>query len=280
MTEINEITEIINKLPQEFLKVLTQKSPSILGAIIVLVIGWKLISTLIKIEKKALLKIDIDPLITNFLCSFTLWTLRVLLFLSIASMLGVQTTSFLAILGSAGLAIGLALQGSLSNLAGGLLILIIKPFRIGHFIEAHGHAGTVKNINLFHTQLNTPDNRVVMLPNGMLAGGSLVNYSAEPTRRIDYSVGISYGDDLKKAKQLLLTLAQGDSRIHKHPASECVVSALADSQVTIQLRVWVNSDLYWPVLFDLQEQSKLLYDQNEITIPFPQRDIHMYQHQN
>jgi small conductance mechanosensitive channel len=266
-----------DRLVEMMINLLAEKSLTLISALLVVLIGWKIINMLIKFEEGAFAKIQMDPLIANFLSSFSLWTLRVLLLLSAASMLGVQTTSFLAVLGSAGLAIGLALQGSLSNLAGGVLILIIKPFRIGDFIEAGGHEGTVTKIQLFHTQLNMTDNRVVMLPNGPLAGGSLINYSSEPTRRIEFKIGISYSDDIKKAKKLLLELANKDSRILNEPEPLCVVMELGDSEVTLALRVWVERINFWPVRFELNEEAKILFDNNQITIPFPQRDVHMHQ---
>jgi len=275
-----DVSTHTDKLLELMINLVAEKSLTVISAILILLVGWRVINMLIKIEERAFIKIEIDPLIANFLSSFSLWTLRVLLLLSAASMLGVQTTSFLAVLGSAGLAIGLALQGSLSNLAGGLLILLIKPFKIGDYIEANGHGGTVRKIFLFHTQLNTPDNRVVMLPNGPLAGGSLINFSSEPTRRLEFCIGISYSDDIKKAKNLLLELARKDGRILMVPEPLCVVKGLGESEVTLALRVWVETANFWPVTFELNEEAKILFDNNQVTIPFPQRDLHIHQFVN
>jgi small conductance mechanosensitive channel len=275
---VNE--ELLDRLMLTAAELLAEKGLTIVASLVVLAVGWKLINGLNKLFEVTLVRMNVEPLVVSFLSSLGQWTLRLLLLLSFASMLGVQTTSFLALLGSAGLAIGLALQGSLSNLAGGVLILLLKPFKIGDYIEAQGHAGTVRKIMLFHTQLNTPDNRVVLVPNGPLAGNSIMNYSAEPTRRLDYNIGISYGDDVMRAQSLLKSLAEADCRVLKDPAPQTMVASLDDSSVTIRLRLWVSSSDYWSVLFWLTQESKLLFDREGVTIPFPQRDIHLHQVEN
>lgn len=272
-----ENQEMLERILMNATDIVAEKGLALLGSLLILFIGWKVINGVNALLERTLERMKVEPLVASFLSSFFQWTLRVALLLSFASMLGVQTTSFLAVLGSAGLAVGLALQGSLSNLAGGVLILLIKPFKIGDYIEAQGHAGTVKKIQLFHTQLNTPDNRVVLLPNGPLAGNSIMNYSAEPNRRLDYNIGISYGDDVVKAKDLLLKLIEGDERVLLDPAPQAMVVSLDDSSVTIRLRIWVKAGDFWPMTFWLTEHSKLLFDKEGVTIPFPQRDVHLHQ---
>jgi small conductance mechanosensitive channel len=199
-----------------------------------------------------------------------------MLFIAVASMVGIQTTSFIAVLGAAGLAVGLALQGSLANFAGGVLILLFKPFKVGDVIEAQGHLGVVKQIQIFNTILTTGDNRIVIIPNGPLSNGSLVNINQEPTRRIDFSFGIGYGDDIDKAKSVLEGLVGAESRILKDPAHLIAVEALADSSVNIKVRVWVNTADYWGVFFGMTETVKKTFDKEGISIPFPQRDVHMH----
>ena len=203
--------------------------------------------------------------------------LKGLLLISVASMVGIATTSFVAVLGAAGLAIGLALQGSLSNFAGGVLILIFKPFKVGDLIEGGGHLGVVKEIQIFNTILTTADNRRVIIPNGVLSNNSLININVEPTRRVDFVFGIGYGDDIKKTKEILQRLADADSRVLKDPAPTIVLSELADSSVNFTVRLWVNTADYWGVYFDTHEAVKVAFDAEGISIPFPQQDVHMHQ---
>ena len=264
--------ELINAL-SEFLALFGLRA---LGGLIILIIGWKVTNKIAKSFERLLVKYEVEPSLISFLWSFLLWALRIILLISVASVLGVKTTSFIAVLGSAGLAIGLAIQGSLSNLAGGVLILLLRPFKVGDFVEVSDTSGTVKRIMLFHTVLNTIDNRIVFLPNGPLANSNIINYSAEASRRIDYNLGISYGDDLKKGKELLMKLAIADERIFKDPAPEVMVASLGDSSVNLRLRVWVATPNYWPVIFSLTELSKLACDEQGLNIPFPQRDVHLY----
>ena len=197
--------------------------------------------------------------------------------ISVASMIGIETTSFIAILGAAGLAIGLALQGSLGNFAGGVLVLLFKPFKVGDFIDAQGVAGTVSEIQIFNTIIKTPDNKVIIVPNGAVYNGVITNFSKEATRRVDFVFGIGYGDDIKKAKEVIARLVDADERAMKDPAPTIVVSELADSSVNISCRVWVNASDYWGVFFDLTENVKLTFDAEGISIPFPQQDVHMHQ---
>jgi small conductance mechanosensitive channel len=205
--------------------------------------------------------------------------LKAMLFISVLGMVGIEMTSFIAILGAAGLAVGLALQGTLQNFAGGVMILLFKPYEVGHFIEAQGFMGTVKEIQIFQTVLLSPDNRKIIIPNSPLATGSLTNFSAMPTRRIDFSFGIGYGDDIDKAKEILLNMAQSDGRVLKEEnPPQVMVEALADSSVNLKLRVWVKSEDYWSLYFDITESVKKQFDAAGISIPFPQQDVHFYQH--
>lgn len=272
-----QLDKEINALSETVLKILTEHGLKVLGALAVLVIGWMVVNKINKMVKKTLDKIDVEPSLVTFFGAMTLWVLRILLLLSVVSMVGVQTTSFLALLGSAGLAVGLALQGSLSNLAGGVLILLIKPFKVGDFIESGSFVGTVDKILLFTTELTTTGNQKVVMPNGSLANSNLINYSAHDTRRMDIDVGIAYSDDIKKAKEVIMKLVQDDGRFLKEPAPQVFVSALADSSVNIRMRAWYTTDIYWTVYWEMLENIKIALDENGLSIPFPQRDVHLYQ---
>ncbi len=251
--------------------------PKLVLAILTLVLGLWAIKGVTRHLDKLFLRAALDVSLSKFLHNFTNIALKALLIISVAAMVGIETTSFLAALGAAGLAVGLALQGSLSNFAGGVLILILKPYKVGDFIEAQGFMGTVKQIGVVHTTLTTGDNKTVIIPNGGLANGSITNFSTQPTRRVDVVFGIGYGDDLRKAKQILTGLIEADTRILADPAPLVVISSLGDSSVNITTRSWVNSADYWGVFFDLTENAKLAFDENGISIPFPQRDVHIYQ---
>jgi len=252
--------------------------PNVLLAILTLLIGLWVIKLIGKGFSRTMDKADIEISLKKFLLSLVSILLKVLLFISVVSMLGVQMTSFIALLGAAGLAVGLALQGSLANFAGGVLILLFKPFKVGDFIDAQGHMGKVNAIQVFNTILKTADNKTIVIPNGNLSNGSLTNYTTENTRRVDWVFGIGYDDDLKKAKNILNDLIKQDSRILGDPESMVVVSELADSSVNFTVRVWVNSADYWGVFFAMQENVKITFDAQGISIPFPQRDVHVYNH--
>ena len=202
-----------------------------------------------------------------------------LLFVIIASldMLGVNTTSLIAMLGAAGLAVGLALQGSLQNFASGVLLIIFRPFKIGDFVEAGGTVGTVEKITIFNTIVLSPDNREIIVPNGAIYGGTITNFSARDSRRIDMVFGIGYGDDIKKAKDILMQAMASDSRVLKDPAPVVALAELADSSVNFVVRPWVKGADYWDVKFDLTEHIKMAFDEKGISIPFPQMDVHMDQ---
>ncbi|NJB36208.1 mechanosensitive ion channel family protein [Croceivirga sp. JEA036] len=248
--------------------------PNIILAILLLVVGLWFVRLINKMVRKFFEKKDYDPTLESFLQSFISIVLKVLLFVLVVTQLGVKTSSLIAIIGAAGLAIGLALQGSLSNFAGGVLILLFKPFKIGDWISAQGVDGSVKEISIFNTKLNTFGNQLAIVPNGQLANGNIVNYSAEPIRRDNYTVGIGYGSNIKKAKDILLELCANDERILKEPKPEVYVAELADSSVNLSLRWWAKNENFWGAKFNLIEQSKLKFDEAGIEIPFPQRVIH------
>lgn len=250
--------------------------PKVGLAFLTLLIGLQIIRWIVKGLDKSMTFADADVSLQRFLLSLARVGLKLLLLISVASMIGIETTSFIAVLGAAGLAIGLALQGSLSNFAGGVLILVFKPFKVGDFLEAQGHKGTVNEIQIFNTVLKTPDNKTIIIPNGALSNGSMINYSTEPTRRVDMVFGIGYGDDIAKAKSILQRLIQEDQRILKTPEPQVVVGALADSSVNFTVRVWSAAGDYWGIYFDMHEKVKLVFDQEGISIPFPQRDVHLH----
>ncbi|WP_127716356.1 mechanosensitive ion channel family protein [Halobacteriovorax sp. HLS] len=263
------------KLIEQIKEVSTEYGILALKAIIVLIIGLKVISMIAKLVDRLLTKSDLDNSLRSFLGSLLRIALKAALFVSVIEMVGVKTTSFVAILGAAGLAIGMSLQGALGNLAGGVMILLFRPFKVGDVIEAQGHIGTVKEIQIFCTVLLTPDLKTIILPNSPLSSNSIVNYSKEPIRRVDMVFGIGYGDDIKLAKEVLIALLKSDERVLESPALSVNVGALADSSVNFNVRPYVKSVHYWDVYFDMQEKVKLAFDEKGISIPFPQREMHI-----
>jgi small conductance mechanosensitive channel len=247
----------------------------LIGALIVLIIGLWVIKLILKGIRKAMEKKDMDDSLKPFLLSIIGVILKLMLAISVLSMLGIQMTSFIAILGAAGLAVGMALSGTLQNFAGGVIILIFKPFKVGDFIEAQGYMGVVKEIQIFVTTILTVDNRTVIIPNGGLSTGSLINYSAEPIRRVDWSFGIAYGDDYDKAKEMIMGMIKEDKRILADPEPFVALGELADSSVNITTRAWVNAADYWDVFFDMNEKFYKEADKHGLSIPFPQMDIHL-----
>ncbi len=249
--------------------------PKLMGAILVLIIGFWIIKGIMKGISKTMDKKDVDPSLKPFLKSMIGILLKTLLIISVMGMVGIQMTSFIAILGAAGLAVGLALSGALQNFAGGVLILAFKPFKVGDFIEAQGHTGVVNEIHIFNTFLKTPDNKIVIIPNGGLSTGTMVNYSKEPTRRVDWTFGIAYGDNIENARKAILDLIHSDARILKDPEPFIALSALADSSVNVVVRVWVNAADYWGVYFDMNENVYKTFEKYDLNFPFPQMDIHL-----
>ncbi|AKH19869.1 mechanosensitive ion channel family protein [Sedimenticola thiotaurini] len=250
-------------------------SINIVLALATFFIGRWVASILLKIVRKLLNKSKMDAILINFVTSILHAIL--LLFIVIAAMdqLGVDTTSLIALLGAAGLAVGLAMQNSLQNFAAGVMLIIFRPFKTGDFVEAGGTAGVVETISIFSTIMRTGDNREVIVPNGSIYNGTITNFSARETRRIDMVFGIGYGDDIRKAKQLLNDILEADERVLKDPAPLVAVGELADSSVNFNVRPWVKSADYWNVKFDLTERIKLAFDDNGISIPYPQMDVHL-----
>ncbi len=247
----------------------------LLGALAIFVIGKWVARALTKTVKKLMERAGVEPTLTSFVGSLVYVLLMVVVILAALSGLGVNTTSFVAILGAAGLAVGLALQGTLSNVGAAVLLILFRPFKVGDFVEAGGTAGVVEEINMFSTIFKTGDNKIVIVPNGAIIGGTITNYSAKETRRVDWSFGIGYDDDLKLAKKSLEEILTEDDRILKDPAIFVAVSELADSSVNFVCRAWVKSGDYWGVYFDTIEKVKLVFDEKGISIPYPQMDVHL-----
>ncbi|MBN1326559.1 MAG: mechanosensitive ion channel [Candidatus Cloacimonetes bacterium] len=252
--------------------------PKLLIAIVVLIVGLWIINTVLKLIFKKMPASRFDPTLTSFLKSIIGIGLKVILWITVLSMLGLKMTSFVALIGAAGLAVGLALQGSLANFAGGVLIMLFKPFKLGDYIQTGGNSGTVNSIQIFNTILITPDNKTIIIPNGEISNTSLTNFSTQPIRRVDLQFGIGYGDDIKKAKEIMLKVISSDERILSDPAPQVALSELGDSSVNFVFRIWCTSENYWGLFFDMQEKVKLEFDANGISIPFPQRDVHIYNH--
>lgn len=251
--------------------------PKLILAIVVLIVGLWIIKRVTNAFNRSMERSQTEPTLTKFLGSMISITLKALLFISVASMVGIETTSFIAILGAAGLAVGLALQGSLANFAGGVLILIFRPYKVGDFIAAAGETGTVNSIQIFNTILKTPDNKTIIIPNGPISNGNITNYSTEQTRRVDWVFGIGYEDEFKNAKAILRRILAEDERVFTDPEPFVVVGELGDSSVNFTCRAWVNSADYWGVYFDTIEKVKATFDAENISIPYPQRDVHLHQ---
>lgn len=254
-------------------------SGRILMALVIFVIGRWLAGMIVRGLRRVLDARSVDKTLSDFLCNIGSAILLVVVVIAALDQLGVDTTSVLAVFATAGLAVGLALKDSLSNFASGVMLILFRPFKAGDFIEAAGHAGVVEEIKIFATTLHTPDNREITIPNGQIYGSSIINYSARDTRRVDLVIGIGYQDDLKKAEALLLGILAADERILKDPEPVVALAELADSSVNFAVRPWVRADDYWAVRSDLLERIKLSFDDNGVSIPFPQRDLHIYQEQ-
>lgn len=245
-------------------------------AVAIFYFGKLLVSIIVRTLRKIMLTQEIEDTLESFILTLIRAILMVIVFIAAIGALGIQTTSFIAVLGAAGLAVGLALQGSLANFASGVLIVLFKPYRIGDFVEAAGIAGTVVEVEILTTVFKTGDNKRVIVPNGQVMGSIITNYSANPTRRVDMVIGVSYDDDLDKVRATLEELIAADDRILDDPAHKIAVSELADSSVNFIVRPWVNSEDYWGVMFDLTEAIKKRFDAEGISFPFPQQDVHLY----
>jgi small conductance mechanosensitive channel len=249
--------------------ILMEYTPKVLMALAVLIIGLLIIKVFVSTTKKVLSKREVDITLQKFLLNLLNWVLKILLFITVVAKLGIETTSFAAILASAGLAIGLALQGSLANFAGGILIIIFKPIKIGDYIEAQGVSGSVKEIEIFTTKLNTTDNKEIIIPNGALSNGNIVNYSTEATRRVDFTFGVGYDSDIKKTKEVISRVINSHPLVLKEPVPAVNLSELADSSINFFTRGWVKKEDYWTVKFDILEQTKEALDAAGIEIPYP-----------
>ncbi|NOZ07469.1 MAG: mechanosensitive ion channel [FCB group bacterium] len=246
-------------------------------ALVILIFGKWIAGAIRNSLQKMMTKRNVDATLVPFATNLIYTLLMVFVIIAALGQLGIQTTSLVAILGAAGLAVGLALQGSLSNFASGVLIIIFRPFKVGDYIEGGGTAGTVESIQIFITKLKTPDNKEIYVPNSTMMGGNIVNYSAQKTRRVDLSAGIGYSDDIDKARKVLEDILKADERVLKDPPALVAVTELADSSVNFVVRPWVKSEDYWGVYYDVTETIKKRFDEEGISIPFPQQDVHLFQ---
>ena len=259
----------VQKLIDKGIDFASEYGIKIIGAIIIWIIGSWIIKTIVKAARKIMTKHNYDESLQKFLLNLVGWILKILLILAILAKLGVETTSFAAILAAAGLAIGLALQGSLSNFAGGTLIMLFKPFKIGDLIEAQGELGVVKEIEIFTTKLTGLSNKEIIIPNASLSNGNIVNYTTEGTRRVDLVIGVSYDADIKQTKEVLMNVLTSHPKVLKDPTPAVTVSELADSSVNFAVRPWCKTEDYWDVYFEVTENVKLALDKANIEIPYP-----------
>ncbi len=270
---------IMNEKYQEFLdmayELIVAHGMKVVTAIIVLIIGLWIIARIAKVTDKMMEKREVSVSLRGFLKALISILLKVMLLISIAQMVGIETTSFIAVLGALGLAVGLALQGTLANFAGGVMILLFKPFKVGDLIESQGHLGTVKEIHIFVTILLTPENKTVIIPNAAVSNNDIVNYTTEGMMRVDMVFGISYESNIKDAKDILLKIIENHPSVLKEPAPFVGVKELADSSVNLAVRPYSAPQDYWAVYFDVIEAGKIALDEAGITIPFPQVDVHM-----
>ncbi|MCG2704245.1 MAG: mechanosensitive ion channel [Candidatus Omnitrophica bacterium] len=249
---------------------------NIIAALLIFIIGKWLSHMAVGFVEQVMLKANMEKTLTSFTRHIVYAGLITFVFIAALNRLGIQTTSFIAIIGAAGLAVGLALQGSLSNFAAGVMLIIVKPFKVGDFIEAAGAMGTVREIQIFNTLLDAPDNRRIVVPNSKITADNITNFSGIEKRRVDLVFSISYGDDMRKAKEVLEQVIVADARVLKDPKPVIAVSALAESSVDLVCRPWVKPQDYWAVYFYMLETGKLALEKNGMTIPFPQRDVHLY----
>jgi small conductance mechanosensitive channel len=267
--------DIVSKYWDYFTNVLLEFSPRLISATILFFIGWWAINLIKKLIVRVMIKREMEPTLTKFLADILIWTLKILLFVTVISRLGVENSSFVAIIGAAGLAIGLSLQGSLSNFAGGVLIIMFKPFKLGDYIEAQGVAGTVKQIQIFVTQLATVDNQFIFIPNGVLSNGTITNFTFATTRRADLTIGISYSSNIKKAKEIILEIMNNHPLVLKDPVPIVLVKDLAESSINLAVRPWAELPNFFDMRSEILEAIKNAFDSEGIEIPFPQRDVHI-----
>ncbi len=265
----------LHDIMSQVTEILVKYGPKLIGAIVVLLLGSWVIRWIMRGVRKLMDKRNIDESLKPFLRSLIRTILRALLYISVLGMVGIEMTSFIAILGAAGLAVGMALSGTLQNFAGGVMILLFKPFKVGDVIETQGYIGSVKEIQIFNTYLKTGDAKIIIIPNGGLANSSMINYSTEEARRVEWTFGIAYGDNVEKARQVILALAKEDERIRQDPEPFVGVTALADSSVNLVTRVWTSVADYWGVYFEMNEKVYNAFTKEGINIPFPQMDVHV-----
>jgi len=250
----------------------------ILAAIVIFIVGRWIARALKNVIKRMMTKGNVDDILVSFVGNLTYIALLAFVIIAALNQLGIQTTSFIAVIGAAGLAVGLALQGSLANFAAGVLMIIFRPFKAGDYIEGAGVAGVVEKAHIFTTQIKTPDNKTIIIPNGKLMGDNITNYSTKDTRRVDMVIVVGYGDDLKKVREILEDILAKDDRILEDPAPTIGVLELGDNSVNFAVRPWVKTQDYWGAYFDVTETVKRRFDEEGISIPYPQRDVHLYEY--
>ena len=271
-------TELTKDMMSSLIEIGSSIGISLLMALAILIVGRQLVKLILRLITVALEKSKVEDTVRIFVTNLLNTLLMILVFIAAINQLGIETTSIIAVLGAAGLAIGLALQGSLSNFAAGILIVIYRPYKVGDYIEAGNHAGTVKDIQIFSTVLKTPDNKIVVVPNGSIMNGSIVNYSDQDTRRVDLIISCSYEDDIDKVRSVLEDILKKEKRILKDPKPQIAVAELADSSVNFIFRPWVKRTDYLPVYSSLLEEVKKRFDKEGISIPYPQSDVHIRNH--
>ena len=271
-------TELTKDMMSSLIEIGSSIGISLLMALAIIIIGRQLVKLVLRLITVALEKSNVEDTVRIFVTNLLNTLLMILVFIAAINQLGIETTSIIAVLGAAGLAIGLALQGSLANFAAGILIVIYRPYKVGDYIEAGNHAGTVKDIQIFSTVLKTPDNKIVVVPNGSIMNGSIVNYSDQDTRRVDLIISCSYEDDIDKVRSVLEGILKKEKRILKDPKPQIAVAELADSSVNFIFRPWVKRTDYLPVYYSLLEEVKKRFDKEGISIPYPQSDVHFHNH--
>ncbi len=273
---INEVATNASNLWNSIVTISKKYGPQVIYAILIFLIGIWISKIIANLLQKGLNRTKIDKTLSKFLANLIYYTLFVLVLLMALGKLGVQTTSFVAIIGAMGFAVGFALKDSLSHFASGVMILFFKPFSLDDFVEVAGISGTVKEIGIFNTKLATPDNKIIYVPNGSITSGNIINYSKEGKRRVDFTFGVSYDDDIKKVKDTLLNIVKNDNRVLKEPAPFIGLAEFGDTSVNFALRIWTKTENYWDVYFDTMEKVKVEFDKNGISIPYPITDVNLY----
>ena len=281
--KVTEITEVVDpekasEWIQTAVELGTEYGLKLAIAIAIFIVGKWIAKAVRKFVARMLNRAEVDQIVVGFIGNIVYFALLTFVIIAALAQLGIQTTSFIAVLGAAGLAVGLALQGSLANFAAGFLMIIFRPFKVGDVIEGGGTVGKVEAMHIFTTTLKTPDNKVIIIPNAKLGNDNIINYSTEPTRRVDLTVGVSYDADLKQVREVLEDIISKDSRVLSDPAHQIAVAELADNSVNFAVRLWAKTEDYWDVFFETNEAVKLRFDEAGIGIPYPQRDVHLYEH--